>query len=433
MQRIVRIAVLMLILSLPGLLVAQAQTDGLSVDLNDQRGPISPYVYGVNYGPWGLVSSDMLEEAAQSGTTHFRFPAGNHGDQFDIPNFQIDLFMNQARNWNAEPSISVRLEGGTPERAAAMVRYVNIEKEYGVRYWSIGNEPDLYDDYSIEQFNEDWRATALAMLEVDPDILLIGPEVSQFPATVAGSDYLNVRREWVRQFLEVNGDLVDIVAVHRYPFPVSLGAPPTTIEQLRADAPQWDTLIENLRAVIRETLGEDRPIALTEVNSNWTEVSGGEASPDSFYHAIWWADVLGRAIRQQVAIVNYFALSTFGDTGAYGLLDRYQIRPTYYVYQLYQQFGSELLASQSGDPDVTITAALRDDGTLTLMIVNRAPDEKTLPLTIAGAETLGEAEIWRFDADHNAEPIGATTLTPDGEITLPAQSISLILISPGNE
>lgn len=433
MQRIVRIAVLMLILSLPGLLVAQAQTDGLSVDLNDRRGTISPYVYGVNYGPWGLVSSDMLEEAAQSGTTHFRFPAGNHGDQFDIPNFQIDLFMNQARNWNAEPSISVRLEGGTPERAAAMVRYVNIEKEYGVRYWSIGNEPDLYDDYSIEQFNEDWRATALAMLEVDPDILLIGPEVSQFPATVAGSDYLNMRREWVRQFLEVNGDLVDIVAVHRYPFPVSLGAPPTTIEQLRADAPQWDTLIENLRAVIRETLGEDRPIALTEVNSNWTEVSGGEASPDSFYHAIWWADVLGRAIRQQVAIVNYFALSTFGDTGAYGLLDRYQIRPTYYVYQLYQQFGSELLASQSGDPDVTITAALRDDGTLTLMIVNRAPDEKTLPLTIAGAETLGEAEIWRFDADHNAEPIGATTLTPAGEITLPAQSISLILISPGNE
>lgn len=433
MRRSVRIAALMLFLSLPGIFAAQAQTDGLSVDLNDQRGTISPYVYGVNYGPWGLVSTDMLEEAAQSGTTHFRFPAGNHGDQFDIPNFQIDLFMNQARNWNAEPSISVRLEGGTPERAAAMVRYVNIEKEYGVRYWSIGNEPDLYDDYSIEQFNEDWRATALAMLEVDPDILLIGPEVSQFPATVAGSDYLNVRREWVRQFLEVNGDLVDIVAVHRYPFPVSLGAPPTTIEQLRADAPQWDMLIENLRAVIRETLGEDRPIALTEVNSNWTEVSGGEASPDSFYHAIWWADVLGRAIRQQVEIVNYFALSTFGDTGAYGLLDRYQIRPTYYVYQLYQQFGSELLASQSGDPDVTITAALRDDGTLTLMIVNRAPDEKTLPLTIAGAETIGEAEIWRFDVDHNAEPIGATTLTPDGEITLPAQSISLILVPPGNE
>ena len=28
-----------------------------------------------------------------------------------------------------------------PEQAAELVRYVNIEKKYGVEYWAIGNEP----------------------------------------------------------------------------------------------------------------------------------------------------------------------------------------------------------------------------------------------------------------------------------------------------
>ncbi|MDK3157393.1 hypothetical protein QPK87_12510 [Kamptonema cortianum] len=433
MPRIAGLAAILMLFSLLGGAVAIAQPDGLTVDLADQRGTISPFVYGANYGPWGLVSSDMLDEAAQSGVTHLRFPAGNHGDQFDIQTYQIDLFMTQARTWNAVPSISVRLAGGTPERAAAMVRYVNIEKGYGVRYWSIGNEPDLYRDYSVERFNEEWREYALAMRAVDPDILLMGPEVSQFPATVAGTDYTNVRREWVRSFLQANGDLVDIVSIHRYPFPESMSAPPTSAEQLRADAPQWDTLVENLRTVIRETLGEDRPMALTEVNSHWNHVSGAEGSPDSFYHAIWWADVLGRLIRQQVEIVNYFALSTFGDTSTYGLLDRYAVRPTYYVYQLYRQFGTELLGSASTHPDVTVTAALREDGVLTLMIVNRAPDEMTLPLTIAGAEALGEAAIWRFDQQYAAAPVGTEVLTPDDEIALPGQSISLYLIPLVND
>jgi hypothetical protein len=54
----------------------------------------------------------------------------------------------------AEPSISVRLHGGTPEAAAELVRYTNIEQGYAVRYWSIGNEPSLYRDYDTETYNE---------------------------------------------------------------------------------------------------------------------------------------------------------------------------------------------------------------------------------------------------------------------------------------
>jgi alpha-L-arabinofuranosidase len=53
--------------------------------------------------------------------------------------------MDFAGKVGATVMFSVRLLDGTPEQAAEMVRYTNIEKEYNVRYWSIGNEPTLYD------------------------------------------------------------------------------------------------------------------------------------------------------------------------------------------------------------------------------------------------------------------------------------------------
>jgi hypothetical protein len=413
--------------------VPTAAQTGIQVDPTESLGTISPYVYGANYGPWALVSVEMHEAAAASGVTHFRFPAGNWGDEYDLTRQQIDLCMLQARAWGAEVSISTRLYGGTPEQAAELVRYVNQERGYGVRHWSIGNEPDLYRDYTVEQFNADWRAQALAMRAVDPDIVLIGPEVSQFPATVAGDPYTNVRREWVRAFLEANGDLVDIVSIHRYPFPTSNASPPTTVEQLRQNAGEWRTLIDNLRAVIRETLGRDLPVAITEVNSHWSHVSGGEATPDSRYHAIWWADVLGTLIRERVELVNYFALSTFGANGSYGLLDRYQVRPTYYTYALYRQLGQELVYSQSDAADVSVTAALRPDGALTILIVNLATAAQTVPLTIVGLDRPVSAEVWLLDAEHDAEPIEPETIQSGDAIALRPASATLYVIPAGPE
>lgn len=412
-----------------GMMPASAQTAELRVDAGQMQGAISPFVYGVNYGPWSLASPDVLPLIAEAGVTHLRFPAGRWGDEYDLAEQQIDLFMLQARGWDADVSISARLEGGTPEQAAALVRYVNLEKGYAVRHWSIGNEPDLYREYTQERFNAEWRAMAEAMQAVDPDILLIGPEVSQFPPTVAGDPYTNVRREWLRGFLEANGDLVDIVSIHRYPFPVENNRV-TTIDDLRRDAPQWDVLVDNLRMVIRETTGGDLPMALTEVNSHWNTVIDGEASPDSAYHAVWWADVLGGLIRQQVSIVNYFMLSSHGNLGAFGLVDRYEARPTYYVYQLYRQFGGELVASESSAADVSVTAALRTDGALTLMVVNRAPEAMSTALTLAGFVPTEAAQMMLLDAAHLAE---ATGMQAFGEVTmleLPAESVTLYVL-PG--
>ncbi len=396
----------------------------LRVDAARVEWTINPFVYGVNYGPWALVSLDMLDEAKASGVTYLRFPAGNWGDRNDLTPFQIDMFIKQARDWNAEPSISVRLQNGTPEQAAELVRYANIEKGYGVRYWSIGNEPTLYPDYSVDQLNIDWRAVALAMKAVDPSIVLLGPEVHQYPPNANPTDYHAPMREWVHGFLEVNADLVDYVSIHRYPFPLSMNAPVTTDDQMRTNPAEWDFIIPDLRQVIRETTGRDIPVAVTEVNSHW---ANGSAQLATDMNAVWWADVLGRLIRQKVDIVNFFALYTTSGLGLFGLLDRYDVRPTYYVYQLYQQFGSQLVASESPDADVTITAALREDGALTLMVVNRSAQAKAFTLDLAGFTASGAAEVWLLDAGHRAEAVEPVDLAA-GLLTLPSQSVMLLVV-----
>lgn len=195
-----------------------------------------------------------------------------------------------------------------------------------------------------------------------------------------------------------------------------------TDDQLRENPDEWDTIIPDIHAVIKDATGHDMPVAVTEVNSNW---DNGASAPTTFIHSIWWADVLGRMIRQRVEIVNYFAL--FTKDSNFGLLGRYDARPAYYVYQLYKQFGTQLLTSASSDKDVSVTAALKDDRSLTLIIVNRAAEEKTMPITLKGFTPSGAADVWLMDKDHKAEQIGTQDFTT-GTLTLPAESATLYIV-----
>jgi hypothetical protein len=407
-----------------------AQDSGLYVDAAQKHGDISPLIYGANHGPWTFISLDLLPYAENSGITFLRFPGGNWGDLNNITPKQIDDFITLCNRLGAEPSISVRLKGGTAEVAAELVRYTNVEKGYNVRYWSIGNEPNLYPDYNTELFNQQWRVFAEAMRAVDPSILLMGPELSQYPPDPAQLKKDSAGRDWLIEFLKANGDIVDIVSVHRYPFPIKQGQS-TTIADLRQNPAEWEIIIPNLRQIIQDTTGRDIPIAITEINSHWNNSIFGEATPDSFYNAIWLADVLGRLIQHQVEVVAYFTLQTPNSFGGAGLLANYAPRPSYYIYQLYQQFGTTLIEASSSEPDVSIYAAQRDDGTLTLIVINLGSDEKILPLHIDHFTPDSDIDTWQFDVEHNAEVTGTFSLQAGtAPLNLPAQSVLLLIVAP---
>ena len=377
------------------------------------------------------VALDVMPLAENGGFTVLRFPGGAWTDTVDMKPFQIDQLIAFSKQVGAMPTISVRMLGGKPETAAELVRYTNIQKKYGVTYWSIGNESNLYTqlqqvdyDYTAENLNKDWRAIALAMKAADPTIKIMGPELSQWNNSYETTPKDSAKRDWMTEFLKANGDLVDVVSVHRYPmFSPTNG--PVTVQQLRENTRKWVAEVQYLRDLIREIVGRDLPIAITEVNSDPSAVALQEVSPDSFYNAIWYADVLGQLMNADVFMVNQWVLSQ-RSTGL-GLFKGSEVQPTYYVFPLYKNFGSEQVYAASGVTDVDIFAAKRADGILTLIVINLSDVEQRIPLQVKGIQ-LKEADVWLLDATHNAENLGMQAFASDGILTLPAQSAMLYVI-----
>lgn len=405
---------------------------GLFVDAAQDLGPVSPYVYGTNYGPWIALPAAGIEDAKKAGMTLIRFPGGAWGDQNVLKDYQIDQFLGFCQMLGAMPSISVNLRSGSPEQAAALVKMVNLDKKYRVKYWSIGNEPTLYTNegkgtYDTPQYNEDWRKFALAMLAVDPSIILIGPELHQYSADPAKTPKDSAGRDWMTEFLKANGDLVGVISFHRYPFPRNMTDSPS-VADLRQNTAEWTEMLRNLHALIRETTGRDLPVAITEFNTHYNKAIQGEATPDSHYNAIWLADLLGRFIREDVLIANHWMLTSSGGQGGWGLIGRGELRPSYYTYQLYQMFGTQRVFSSSDVADVNLYAAKTESGALTVMLVNLNDEVQTVPLTLNGITAPATAQVWLLDPTHNAEAVPDLALTQTSAVELPGQSVTLLVI-----
>jgi hypothetical protein len=399
----------------------------IGVDASRPMGTVPPLAFGTNVGPWQNLTADMMPLVDAAGFTFLRFPGGNWGDEYLLLQRHVDEFVGLARRLKAEPMIHVRLFRGDPEQAAAWVVYANRTRGYGVRYWAIGNEPSLYaaqrgaTGYDAEAFNAQWREFALAMKAADPSILLLGPDTHQYTGRL-GEDPVDGRGvNWLGAFLQANGDLVDIVSVHRYPFGESDPSP----DELRRNSLEWDTILPNLRRDIVEATGRSLPIAITEVNSNWSNRSGGETTPDSLLNAVWWADALGRMIRHQVDIVAQFALE---GAGGLGMLGPDGPRPLCHVYSLYRSFGRRLVWAESRVEDVSAYASLRDDGALSVLMINLGSQPARADLQLSGFAPGGAAEMWRLDRDHLAERLASVSVLPAAGFDLPAESVTLLLV-----
>lgn len=397
------------------------------VDAAQSLGEINPFIYGTNVGPWQSITKADVDLIKKAGLTIFRFPGGKYVDENAPSQSSLDEFILLCRETGAEPMVQVKLLNSTPETAASMVEYANIIRGYGIKYWSIGNEPSLYwgqrnvPHYDTAAFNAEWREFALAMKTVDPSILLLGPEIHQYTG-LPGDAIVDIHyKDWMGEFLRSNGDLVDVVAFHRYPFG---NFDPFPDEFLR-NSQEWDKIIPNLRQLILSTTGREIPIAVTEVNSNWSNRSREETTPDTLLNAIWWADVLGRMMEQRVSIVNQFAID---GNGGWALLGSQQPRPTYYVYLIFKEFGRQLLFSSSGVSNVSAYAAARPDGALSLVLVNRNKVQTQVDVNIRNFEISGLSRKYLLDVAHLAEELPQMQLRNRSSITLPALSVTLLVI-----
>src|SRR6266446_10554389 len=364
-HRILRLMSLILLIALLFALVrlissVSATDDQLLVRLGDQGTatvdlrqslPISPYLFGANVFPELYTSSADQSSGFMSYSSSIttglrsaqlnllRFPGGGWGEEHLLSYDQLNAFSVLLSQVGAEGMVQARLSGPVGHSgnyvallanratlAGDWVDYMNNPRSslrkgkyahapfHFIKFWTVGNEPDhlLNPDtgklFTVAEYIKDFIQFSIQMHQNKPTIQVFGPEISQFYGVGTGPTDANGQL-WMESFLKGVGEyekahpelkfhLLDGVSFHRYPF-IDASQDSTS---LLSNAQEWNYLLPPLHQVIRQDLGRDAPIAVTEINSN-----PGQKVPTRGLAALWWADTLGTLMDQEVEYVAFFS------------------------------------------------------------------------------------------------------------------------------
>jgi len=212
-------------------------------------------IYEGIYDPGSKLSDsngfrkDVLQEIRQLGVPIIRYPGGNFvsgynwldgvGPKQDRPRvldkawnsmnsnqFGTNEFMAWCKAVGTQPLMGLNLGTGTPEEAAALVEYCNVDKgtkwsdlrrkhgvsePYNVKNWCIGNEMDgpwQIGHITATEYGIRAQDTARQMRYVDHSVQLI--------ACGSSGPFMPTYLEWDREVLEQCYDYVDGLSLHRY-------------------------------------------------------------------------------------------------------------------------------------------------------------------------------------------------------------------------
>lgn len=212
-------------------------------------------IYEGIYDPGSKLSDengfrkDVLDEIKKIGVPIIRYPGGNFVSGYNWldgvgpkkdrlvvldkawntiePNqFGTNEFMQWCRLVGTKPLMGLNLGTGTPERAAALVEYCNVEKgtewsdlrrkhgynePYKVKHWCLGNEMDgpwQIGHMTATEYGMKAQDAARQMRYVDPSVELI--------ACGSSGPFMPTYLEWDREVLEQCYDYVDGLSLHRY-------------------------------------------------------------------------------------------------------------------------------------------------------------------------------------------------------------------------
>ncbi len=355
----------------------------------------------VNYWTWTPSYGDAVSgtDAAIAELGFELMRIGGYNNDANIPDpfddAQLDKAVAYARGIGAQPLLQVPLladalgKPPTADTAAAMVSYANVTKKYGIKYFSIGNEPDLYArqgsisdssapaiaGYVPDAYCTSARAYVAAMKQVDPTIQIVGPDLSyQYTASA----------NWLTPVLQSCGELFDVVAIHRYPFAAKMA----TLAAAEADVAAFRNTVKYVRGLIQAAGQGDKPLAFTEMNIDYDELpsSPPPAAAGTVPSALWAVDMLGAA--QELALRSTALWSIADDDsrkfGLIGMLPAHAPRPQYYAYQLFAAHSGPTLLSVTSAPigvHAYPTRNAADDATQ-LMLVNWQTSSRVLEFQV---------------------------------------------------
>lgn len=288
---------------------------------------ISPYLAGQNawlpkaYGGinYGGQLNTLWPTIKKSGVKMVRI--GGNGVNYNQPTAdEYVALIDSIRKIGAEPMVEVGEGRGkySAAQAATIVDYVNNIKGRHIKYWIIGNEPDLtqtaptINAAGVAAYT---KAFSSAMKLKDPTILIVGPECSYYnsnyyPALIGGANDVTGK--------DANGNYyVDVVSFHSYPFSGT-----QTRDQVIASAAGLSGNVDKLIALMNAANTKNGRTgintlkwALTEFNVNYNNPTSNTVEgvgSHSFLNGQYWAQVFGVAMQKSGLSVQPWCVQESG-------------------------------------------------------------------------------------------------------------------------
>lgn len=381
------------------------------VTMGEKKIVVSPtLINGMNFGNW-MVVYDLLPEYQMLNIPLLRFPAGNYGDDHLLSEAALKLFLMVSNSLDAIPMVQHNVFKGDPSEAAKWVAYAK-ENNLGIRHWFIGNEPDLYSTnrgqpiWTPEYYSTLFREYVRAIKEVDPEAVIIGPAVTGTP-----------NERWLKTFLTITGDMVDILAWQWYPTDGS-GAEKDAL----STAQNVGEHISMFRSWIKDPeinpLGHEReiPLFLSEFGLSWR--TNHARFLTDMTAALWLAEVYGEMVHAEMEYAAYFALQ---GTGGHGLFDvALWPRPTYFVTWMLAQMGSSWYeVEQVAARDSLVLYGAQTNEEYFFLVINKEKQVQELTFPQAKGKIFS---FWVNDQDQ--EEIAQKTW--DGVVEIVPYSVTLV-------
>lgn len=353
----------------------------------------------------------------------------------------------------------------------------------GVEFWSLDNEPDLWQDthhhvhpqcVSYDEIFTHNRDAAAALKSVDPTAKTLGPVASDIvgsidvrydnpnenpgtcsihsdpsPDRAAKGDFVPWYLAQMHQYEIDHGvRLLDVLDQHFYPQADGVvfqpaGDAATQARRLRSTRSLWDPsfvdegwqpdVYPDLRIEqiprMKRWIAQNYPgtkTAITEYNFGGLDDVNG---------ALAQADVLGIFAREGLDIATFWP-----DNG--GFTSDMPGANGFKIFRNYDgngsKFGDTWVKSTSGNAangsqgDLAVYSAKRADGALTTLVINKTTQPLTSTLNVNNYNPAAQAEVWRYSGANNTAILHQpnVSVTPAGAMstTYPANSMTLLVM-----
>lgn len=259
---------------------------------------------------WGKIKSSKAAVIRYGGIA---------GDKDKPTNAQYIAIIDSIRANGMEPIIQVPFYNYryTAQQAADIVTYINITKGRNIRYWIIGNEPDLsYSFTTAAQIAGYFKPFASAMKNVDPSILIIGPECAWYNQSIInglttpnGPDDITGKDANGRYYL-------DIISFHTYPFNgtqtrAQVISKLTSAGSLQDNLALLNTRVASCNSTHNRTGATALKTAITEANVNWQNSTSDNLSgtgANSFLGGQFIAEMMGIGMKRGLDFINIWSV-----------------------------------------------------------------------------------------------------------------------------